>query len=347
MQARVSRDRTATFWLVEPVCTLTLVMFYPLFPETFLLFLFLHRCCSDIVALRPFASPQLSSQMVKTPNHGGRSKDTYAYRQTECHGHLRFTLLWKAHDAGLDEKKAHLKMCAISHFVICFFNGSNFTLDTNYSAVVWPRSVYQPTQSPRPEQVKANRSITTWGLSQPASGQSHLAWRMTLSVHCLILPVQMPPLARAYLPIDRCDLSGSSRRNDNWFNWRWWMKGFYGTWITSWWQSGGWWGKFMGQKAECSCCGFDKSQLEQFIWSMLGFSLEMFLRGSDLSTGDELERCSSSPLEPSERVCINLVRQATDRQFGEKAIYENRLHKYACASMSWGLLFYNINNSYI
>lgn len=90
----------------------------------------------------------------------------------------------------------------------------------------------------------------------------------------------------------------------------------------------------MGQKAECSCCGFDKSQLEQFIWSMLGFSLEMFLRGSDLSTGDELERCSSSPLEPSERVCINLVRQATDRQFGEKAIYENRLHKYACASMS-------------
>lgn len=132
---------------------------------------------------------------------------------------------------------AHFKICAINHFVISKWH--LFHLDQNCSTDVWPRSVFHPRLLLRPEEVKAKRSITPWGLSHPASGQSHLAWRMTLSVCCLILPVRMSPLARAYMPIGHYDLSGTDPTNDNWFNWRWWMKGFYGPWIISWWQSWG------------------------------------------------------------------------------------------------------------
>lgn len=55
----------------------------------------------------------------------------------------------------------------------------------------------------------------------------------------------------------------------------------------------------MGQKAEWSCCGFDKSQPKQFVGSAMEFSVEMLLRGSVLSASDKFGRCSSSPLESS------------------------------------------------
>lgn len=126
----------------------------------------------------------------------------------------------------------------------------------NYSAAVWPRSTLPPPTVAEATGSQGKEVHYTSGLSQPASGQFHLAWRMILSVRCLISPVRMPPLAWAYLPIDRCDVLGPGPRNDNWFNWWWWMKGFYGAWIISWWQSGGWWRKFIGQKAKWSCCGF-------------------------------------------------------------------------------------------
>lgn len=63
----------------------------------------------------------------------------------------------------------------------------------------------------------------------------------------------------------------------------------------------------MGQKAERSCCGFDKSLLKQIVWCVLEFSLEMLHPGSILSASDGFQRCRYCPFEPSSyNACVSV-----------------------------------------